>query len=85
MLDGTNDPTALGWKQATADELLHYIAGASVDDQKRRAYEGELIVRQITAAEAAAAESAATGRKLVWLTVVLVILTGVLIWLTTRL
>jgi len=62
--------------------MLHLIAGASVDDPRRRAFEGELQIRQIAAYEAAATESADATRKLIRLTVAIALLTVVLVALT---
>jgi hypothetical protein len=87
VLAGTDDPNAPSWKQATGDELLQWInqgigateAGRSVTAR------AELGVRQTIAIEAFAAESRRTGNALFVLTLVIVALSGVLVWLTTRL
>jgi hypothetical protein len=84
VLDGSTDPEAPSWKQATADELLHTIniGTGATEAGPVPAARGELVVRQIRAYEAAAAESADATRKLVGLTWAIVGLTAVLMVLT---
>jgi hypothetical protein len=80
VLDGSTDPTAPSWKQASAEDLLHRLNAMGSGDA--RALDGELRVRQVRAYKAAASESADTGRKLVRLTWAIVALTAVLVALT---
>jgi hypothetical protein len=80
VLDGTTDPSAPGWKQVSADDILHTIALKHSDQVD--VLQAELTVRHIRAMEVSAAESAAATRWLPRLTWVLVALTVVLVALT---